>query len=203
VIIDVVIPTVTGREESLERCIEAYKTRTDSLVRLTIIKDRPTCGIAWNDGAELAGGQYKRLGDFLHFSADDLEPLEGWDVAALSAVYHGYQPSPKLLNPDGSIVYYGRLAVEPPDGTPVEFSTIPFMPWGLWPQVGPSLTAHYYTDNWLSFTADRAGFPSAYFSGYAFIHHHEMVRRGAGMTQESRMTLDKAVFDEAVRSFEP
>lgn len=192
--IDVVIPTVTGRELSLDRCVRAYQTNTAGWVRFWIVKDRPTCGIGWNDGADLIDTE---PGDFIHFSADDLEPLPGWDASAIRAVENGHQPCPKLINPDGSVAYWGLQQYEPPEGTPVEFSTIPFMPSTLWPVVGPSLEGHYYTDNWLSIRAELAGLPSAYYPGYAFIHHHEMVKRGAGMAENDRMIHDRALYDQA------
>jgi hypothetical protein len=43
-------------------------------IELIVIKNEPTCGIAWQKGAEQA------TGDFLHFTADDLEPALGWDL---------------------------------------------------------------------------------------------------------------------------
>lgn len=191
-----VIPTIQGREESLERCIKAYLDTAENELRVTVIHDRPTCGIAWNDGA--ARADEVPWGDFLHLSADDLEPLPGWDAAAIKAIRDGNQPCPRLMQPAGGAWYYGLQQVEPPEGTRVEFSTIPFLPWKLWPEVGPSLDCHYYTDNWLSLKAEQAGLPSAYYPGYGFVHHHEMVGRGAGMEQNQRMMHDRAVYERAV-----
>lgn len=69
--ISVVIPTVAGREHSLERCLAAYRATAD--VELIVLADRQTCGVAWQEGIEQA------TGDYLHLSADDLEPHPGWD----------------------------------------------------------------------------------------------------------------------------
>ncbi len=71
--ISVVIPTVTGREDFFERCVYAYEHNTANPIELIIYKDLPTCGRGWIKGAEDA------TGDYVHFTADDLEPALGWD----------------------------------------------------------------------------------------------------------------------------
>lgn len=198
-IIDVVVPTVDGREQHLERCLESYRQNSVHQVRLHVVWNKPTCGVAWNEGADLAR-LHTEKGQYLHFTADDLETLPGWDVAAIRASEAGHMPACKLLGPDGQVQYYGHRSTEPAEGDIVEFSSVPFMSWGLWEQIGPSLDCHYYTDNWLSWRAGRLGVAPAYYPGYAFIHHRALEKRGAGMPEGDRMAHDSAIYEEAKRN---
>src|SRR4051794_37075851 len=104
--ITVVIPTVTGREDDLARCIDAYLTRSVHDVTVVTFKDLPTCAEGWNAGADVAAG------DYLHFSADDLEPANGWDVAAIAAVDAGFLPAPRIVNQHGRLDSCGLHGVD-------------------------------------------------------------------------------------------
>ena len=51
--VGVVIPTVEGREEYLERCIRGYEQRTPGVdLHLSVVHNAASCGIAWQAGAE-------------------------------------------------------------------------------------------------------------------------------------------------------
>lgn len=191
--ISVVIPTVDGREEHLERCVKAYRERTVALVQLIIIRNRACCGDAWNEGAELAEG------DFLHWTADDLEPAIEWDVPARECGARGEIPAPVIYKPDGSIEscggWWDRVI---PDGEPTtNTSVVPFCTRAQWEDIRPHLPAHYYTDNWFTYRAHLARLPVIVRSRYAFIHHWAQPGRGAGMTEQDRMAHDREVFEEA------
>lgn len=191
--ITVVVPTITGREDHYARCIEAYQTRSHFDLNLVTVKDLPTCGEAWNRGAAVGAP-----GDYLHFSADDLEPHQGWDIAAMEVVDAGQLPAPRIVNPAGELDYCGDHGVDHPDGVQVQMSVIPFMSWAMWGRIGPSLNTHYFTDNYLSWRGYRAGYPTVVKRAYAFTHHWAQPGRGAGMTVAERMAHDRQVFHQAM-----
>jgi hypothetical protein len=191
--ISVVIPTIRGREIDYLRCVNAYQARTGHAVQLITVRDKPTCAEGWNEGAAQA------TGDFLHFSADDLEPHEGWDTAAIEAVEAGLLPAPRIVNPAGKLDYCGVHNVEMEDWARVSMSVIPFMPAHLWKQIGPVPPIHYYSDNYVSWRAEIAGWPVAVRRGFAFTHHWAQPGRGAGMGYEERMAHDRGLFFDAVR----
>jgi hypothetical protein len=65
-VIDLVVPTIPGREESLERCISSFELRTDDLTAI-VVKNSPTCGEGWMQGLESSSAPYVLL------VADDIE----------------------------------------------------------------------------------------------------------------------------------
>jgi hypothetical protein len=194
--ITVVIPTVAGRETDLARCLNAYHERSVHHIAVTTFKDRPTCAEGWNAGAAEADG------DYLHFSADDLEPHKGWDVAAIEACDAGVLPAPRIVNPAGRLDYCGVHGVEMEDWARVQMSVIPFMPLGLWKQIGPVPPIHYYSDNYVSWRAGLAGWPTVVRRGFEFTHHWAKPGRGAGMSYEQRMAHDRAAYAAAVNEVE-
>lgn len=191
-VITVVVPTVAGREVDFARCVAAYRQRSVHELQIITLHDMPTCGQAWNAGAGQA------TGDYLHFSADDLEPHEGWDAAAVATAGAGMLPAPRIVRPDGRLDYCGVHRRELPDGMPVEMSVIPFMSREQWERIGPVLPIHYFTDNWISFRGRRAGYPTVVRRAFAFTHHWAEVGRGAGMSYEARMAHDHAAYEQAV-----
>lgn len=193
--ISIVIPTIAGREDHFERCVKAYESRTISPFELIIERDHPVVGLAWNAGAARASG------DHLHLTADDIEPLPGWDIAALGAVAYGWYPAARVDRPDGSTEWWGCERTPQPEGALLRAGWVPFMTQHMWQHIGPSLDIHYCSDDWLSWRASRAGFPNRYIDGYAFIHHLAQVGRGAGMTERQRRAVDARVFEEAKREF--
>jgi hypothetical protein len=190
--ITVVVPTVSGREADLMRCLEAYRSRSIYDVELMTYLNLPTCADGWNLGAGQA------TGDYLHFSADDLEPHEGWDVAAVEACESHALPAPRIVNAaTGNLDSCGSSPIELPDWTHVTYSVIPFMPTNLWERIGPVPSIHYYSDNYVSWMAERAGWPTVVRRGFAFTHHWAQPGRGAGMSSELRMSVDNAAFEQA------
>lgn len=192
--VSAIIPTVEGREEHLARCLRVYEQTPG--VEPVVVHGEPTCGRAWNVGAGRANG------DYLHFTADDLVPGDGWLDAALLATNLGLMPAPRILRPDGSLESCGDTSqpVEHPDGWRAPYSAIPFMPRGWWERIGPSLDCHYYTDDWLSVRARRIGIEIPVVRDYLFTHYRAEEGRGAGMEQEERMTHDRAIYERALES---
>ena len=190
--ISVVVPTITGREDHYARCVAAYERTLGDWLDLITVKDQPTCGVAWNIGAAQAKG------DYIHFSADDLEPHDGWDIHALKAADSGWFPAPRIVNPNGDLDYCGIHGFEMDEGSKVDMSVIPFMSAKVWEDIGPSLPIHYFSDNYLSFRAKQAGLEVRVARGFAFTHHWADVGRGAGMSYAGRMEHDRGLFLAAI-----
>jgi hypothetical protein len=66
-LIDVVIPTVAGREDSLDRLIDSCKANTAAHLDFIVVRDEPTCGRAWQRGLTLC------TNPFVWLACDDLE----------------------------------------------------------------------------------------------------------------------------------
>jgi hypothetical protein len=188
-VISVIVPTIAGRELWLEQCRVAYAAHTDDY-ELIVVPNRPTCGLAWQDGADLAEGE------FLHFTADDIEPHVGWWQAAVACVETGAIPSPRILNTDGSLQSSGEWGVDLADGTVTAIARIPFMSREQWDTLGPSLPIHYYTDNWIAYRAAQAGIPTVVCRGYEFTHHFAPEGRLDGA--DGRMYADYLAYQRAI-----
>lgn len=172
--ISVICPTIEGREEIYAKCKAAYEERTDDEISFITIFGEPTCGIAWQKGAEVASGQY------LHFTADDLEPLEGWDIDARLAADDGILPAPVIYKADtGTVEPLGVM----PDGF---FTRIPFCSAEQWRAIGPMIPLHYYTDNWFSWRGSRAGYLTMEVITYRFKHHWAQRGRKHSLNDDSR-----------------
>lgn len=190
-VISVVVPTIPGREHHLERCVRAYQTLTTHKIELLVENGHPTCGDAWQVGAERA------TGDYLHLTADDLEPHEGWDAAAIETVDRDALPAPRVLNPDGTL-YAAYPWGDPDDWTHIAMSVVPFMRVLDWERIGPMIPGHhYYTDNWVTYRARLIGLDVVYRRAYEFVHHWAQEGRGAGMSSEARMEHDRRLYLQA------
>jgi hypothetical protein len=195
-VISVVLPTIAGREAMLEQTVAAFKaTANGHGLQFIVIRGRPTCGEAWNEGAVLASGDYLMLG------ADDLLPHPGWADVAVSAAEEGVYPGPWIQRPDGSTECCGTLGCglllseEARDGLPVVSSPVPFMHRNHWRQLGPSIPAHYYSDDYLGYRARLAGLKVELRRGYLFTHLDGTVGRAKIVT---RSASDRAMYAEAV-----
>lgn len=196
--ISVVIPTVAGREDYFNRCRQTYLEASEAKLELIVLKDEPTCGMAWEKGAELATGEY------LHFTADDLTPRPGWDAAAIDTVENGALPTAVIWNGlNGSFESCGGALTLVADGCLAPaYNAVPFFSAEQWAKIGPMgpmAQAHYYTDNWLSFRAAQVDIPIRVRHDYAFDHHWAQAKRGAGMDAYARMDLDRQLFERASR----
>jgi hypothetical protein len=188
-VISVVIPTIHGREEHYARCVEAYEATQGVELQLITVRDKSTCGEAWGIGAEQAKG------DYIHFSADDLQPAEGWYAPAIEACDRGFLPAPRIVNPAGKLDYCGVHGIELDDWTRVSMSVIPFMSRAQWDAIGPDVPPiHYFSDNWVSWRGAKAGFPTVVRRGFAFTHWWAKPGRGAGMSVDARMAADGDAF---------
>lgn len=165
----IVVPTISGREHWLERCLAAYERWTPVFYVVEVVKDEPTCGRAWNVGVARALERAPEV-SYVHLTADDIEPLEGWYEAAVTSVRRGEFPAPRIVHSDGTLQSCGD-ADELPDGTDVEIARIPFATRAQMECVGPIIETHYYTDNYFSHRGRACGIRSRVNRAYAFVHH--------------------------------
>ena len=174
--LSVIMPTISGREESCAWMVAAYRERTPG-VELEIVnpKDYPS----WPAGCN--AGQLLATGDVLHFAADDLEPLPGWSEPMLRCVAAGEIPAPQLWDfarGDGPPV---NQAADGMPGNCTAFSRVPSLTRAMAEAVGPWPLMDYYADNWVSDAARKLGHETRVMDGYAFVHHwHPVGRLDAG-----------------------
>jgi glycosyltransferase involved in cell wall biosynthesis len=168
-VISIIVPTISGREESLARTIAAYEdTLRDVAHELIVIEDNPTWPGACNEGAKQAQG------DILHFTADDLEPLPGWYRDVLSWMNgHDELPAAKVLNVDGTFDNHADGA----DGSIVWFTRVPIMRKDQYERIGHWPEMYHYADVWLSEKARALGIETRIFYSYAFVHHWSQIGR--------------------------
>jgi glycosyltransferase involved in cell wall biosynthesis len=162
--LSVVIPTVASRALSFERTVDAYAKFSPEGVELIVIRDKPTCGIAWNAGVLLA------TGDYIHLTADDIEPHEGWLEAGIASLDRGELPAARVLHGDGSLQSCGD-ELDREDGFVTEISRIPFLTRELVDAIFPIPPIHYYTDNIISDRARALGWPTVVNRSYQFTHY--------------------------------
>jgi len=178
----VVVPTIAERATWLERCLQSYRATTSPDTQVIVIRDRPTCAVAWNEGIAQAEGQ------FIHLTADDIEAHPGWWQAAMEC--EGYVPAPKILNTDGSLQSCGGASLER-DGARTEISRIPWATAELMRALGPfPEDMHYYTDNWFSWAARRHGVETRICHAYEFTHH---------LAPERREMADERLYDDGIK----
>lgn len=167
----VIIPTLSGREESLKRTISAYEETTEGIDwELIVIRDKPTWPTACNEGYA------KATGDILHFSADDLEPLPGcWDEALPWLEENDELPAPKVLNHSADGVFDNIEDGE--DRALTWFTRIPLLRRDQYERIGTWPEYNYVADIWLSEKARTLGIETRIFYSYAFVHHWHQVGR--------------------------
>lgn len=180
-LISVVIPTISGREESLARAVAGYEETLKGISHeLIIVKDEITWPTACNTGFEQA------TGDVLHFTADDLEPIDGWWEGALVALTERDElPAPRVMNfsADGEF----DNPEDGADGDTTWFTRVPILTREQYERIGPWPEIVYYADIWVSEKARVLGIETRMLYSYAFIHHWSGIGR-----VDSRENLDES-----------
>lgn len=154
----IVIPTVDGREDQLELCMQRYHETAPCEVCFFLEKNAGSCGVAWQDGASIARAWRP---DYLFFTVDDFLPDDTWP-AALEVADAGSIPAPKVRERDGTVhVWGGRdVAVGTIAGEdPAECAAVPLCTAAQWAAIEPMIPTHYATDWWFGHRARVAGFP--------------------------------------------
>lgn len=190
--IAIVIPTVEGRRDDLLRCVEAYGKTTGDSISLYIEHDHPSCGAAWVAGAERA---VQDGYDYLHLTADDLEPHGGWLAPAVEAVDKGLIPAPLVYQPGGGLESAGLAGfslncANVTDWHPVDGTTVPFLSREMWdamatPEFLETLaTVHYCSDLMFSVAGRKHGWDTVIRTGMAFTHYTAPAGRNYGRSGE-------------------
>jgi len=178
-VLTVVIPTMPGREEYLDRAVRGYRERTVGDVRVIVVEGAQTCGIGWQVGAERA---VEEGTDFLHLSADDIVPDWNWNVPLAETVAGGAIPCCSIIvpikesldpetqmpiagAPFGREQFFERVpssSAEVADWQETkgdsEYPAAPFCSVHQWELIGPMIPTTYGTDKWFGLRAKRAGF---------------------------------------------
>lgn len=162
--LSVIIPTIASRVMSFERTMTAYARFCPEGVEFIVIRDKPTCGIAWNEGVLLASG------DFIHLTADDIEPHPGWLEAGIESLERGELPAARILHGDGSLQSCGD-ELDREDGFVTEIPRIPLLTRELVDRIFPVPSWQYYGDNFVGDQARAIGWPTVVNRSYQFTHH--------------------------------
>lgn len=159
--ISVVVPTIAGREEWAKSCISEYQ-RTAPGCEVVKVVDEPSCGHAWIKGFERSTKKY------VHFTADDILPYEGWWQAGTQALDEGIIPAAYVVDkrglpamcdaPLGSLGYWPNVLVP--------IITRDLLELGNWLQ-----PFHYGTDDWITYRSVKLGYEVRRIPEYKFAHH--------------------------------
>lgn len=163
--LSIIIPSIDGRSHWLARALKAFKKTTPVSYETIIVMNKPTCGIAWNEGIK------KSSGDYILLAADDLEPLPGWYEAGTECIDRGFLPAARILNTDGSLQSCGDDSSEQPNGTPTELARIPFCSHEQMEKIYPIIRTHYFTDSWVSHRGRINGWHTIVVRDMLFYHH--------------------------------
>jgi len=165
-LISIVIPTIDSRKDYLERALASFVATTEIAYEFLVYRNRPTCGIAWNDGISDAKG------DYILLAADDLEAHPGWAEAGIACIEGRHAlPCPRILNWDGTLQSCGSTADEASTGDGSEVARIPFFPRSLVKVLHPVFANQYAGDYWITWKARRAGWPTVVIREMLFTHH--------------------------------
>ena len=203
--IDAIIPTIPGREDSLERLIHSLRLRTYSELNPIVIDDSESCGWGWAKGLERVEG------DYVLYACDDQQFVgDGWDQAARVAADQDLIACPRVWLPDGRVESQGGdmeafahiIGRPQKDWTPVDYTTVPFLSASAARAIGMLADCHYATDVWVSYRGRQLGYETALRHGFDVVHHREMHGRGAGMSQSDRDGMDVATMERELAKCE-
>jgi hypothetical protein len=197
--VDLIVPTIEGRESSLVRCVDSFKARTDDL-GVIVVPDSKTCGWGWKQGLAASQAPYVAL------VADDLECIsDTWAQVCMEMADEGLLACPRVWTPDRAIESQGGdmnalghiIPRYRKDRSPTDFTTVPFMSREQAEAIG-MLDVQYSCDVWVSYRGRQLGYETVLVHGYDLVHHQEQVGRGAGMAQNDRDAMDTETMLEAL-----
>lgn len=176
--VSLIIPTIGGREQLLKQTINSLaETANGYDTELVVVRNSPTVGEAWNEGAKAAIGTHLWLG------ADDVTLTPGWLDAAVEAEEKGWYPCPRIVFPNGELEACGTLGqsgcilYEVEDGFLCNASSFPFLSRESWNEIGPSPPIHYFADDYLGYQARVAGLEVRLVRDYSLVHHVGIIGR--------------------------
>jgi len=179
----VVLPTISGREKSLQCSIDSYdQTLKGEDYDIIVIQDAPT----WPEGCN--AGYYKSDSPYILFGADDLDALPGWWECGKQALVDRPMelPAPRvydMTDESGQMRTEGEWRWANPedgcgeDGALTEFTRVPLMSKQQWETIGPWPSIIYYADLWLSDKARTLGIRTRMVHGFDFFHRWSQIGR--------------------------
>lgn len=173
----------------------ASLTATCDPDEVIVVRDRPTCGLGWREGAEQATGDYVLL------SCDDVEWLPEWLEAAVAVCASGALPAPVIRGSDGLVASCGgSVGVLELEGAVTEFTRAPFLSREQLALVGPILPTHYFCDNFVSFRGRQVGIETVVAYGYQCVHRDAQAgkERVAERLYEDRLLYERYCSGELV-----
>jgi len=186
-LLSIIVPTIQGREASLQRAIDAYQATTECPHEFVVVHDEPS----WSRGCNV--GYERAEGSLLLFAADDLEPVPGWWRGATQLLLGKANeiPAPKVLNhsADGPWDNNGDGA----DGALTHFTRIPMMRRDQYERIGVWPEVDYASDVWVSEKARTLGIEARMVHSFCFIHHWSQVGR---TDQPERLAYSEARLQE-------
>lgn len=197
--IDLIVPTIKGREESVERCVASFVAVSDE-VNPIVVKDSPTCGEGWITGLR------ESTADHVALVADDLELVsDTWPECCVEVTERGAIPCPRVFRADGIVESQGGdmnalghiLARHRKNGSPCDFTTVPFLTREQSLRIG-MIPTQYCCDVWVSYRGRQLGYETELCHGFDLIHYQEQAGRGAGMEQGERDALDTGTMKAAL-----
>lgn len=192
----VVIPTIDDRYHSYVRTRNAYfRTLQGVEWRLVTVRNADSCGAGWQMGADEV--QEYLEPDYIHLSADDLIPREGWFEAGKEAVSWGAVPGAVIHRPDGSLESMAAWETAGKHKGRADLARIPFCSWDQWQFIQPIPPIQYYSDNAFHDRAAMNGWPCLTHDRYAFIHHKPRQLRPG---EQEQMIRDSQAYEEWRRS---
>ena len=192
--LSVIVPTVPGRDASLERMRDSILATTPHPVEFMVMTGYDNAGRAWNEGCERA------TAPIILLSADDLDYAPGWWEACTAVLERGAIPCPVLMQPCGGFEPTGEGWYEDSAGTrgngehvhladgEASFATvIPIFTREMLDRVMPVGEVHYFSDDWFSMNARAAGIQLVVARGFVVWHHLAMAgRHGAARSDQDR-----------------
>ena len=162
--ISIVIPTVDGRRDSLQRTLAAYEKETPGS-EIIIISEYASCGDAWIAGEKLATRNY------VHFTADDITPYPDWWQEAVHFLDNGVVPVCRIKKgySSGRDEHYADVPCGEL-GTPRNVM-VPFLTRDMLNSGGWLLPIHYGSDAWVSYWAVKNGYPVEVCPSYIVTHY--------------------------------
>jgi hypothetical protein len=162
VTIQVVIPTIPGREQLLREAVASFAERGFDPV---VVSNSPSCGEGWTIGLGACRADYVLLG------SDDIElaDISRLDTA-LARAAAGLVVSPVIVNVDGSLQGAGGLGQRLEDGALARTTIFPFASRGTFLHVSPWPASTHYCDSWISECAWTLGRGPIVTHGFDIVH---------------------------------
>lgn len=189
--VDLIVPTVSGREESLERCLASFPDFNP-----IVLRGFQTCGNAWQNGIKRSDA------DYLLLCADDIQCIgeEGWIDTCIETIDQGLIPAPIVYRPSGNIESAGGdmnaagclIDTIQPDGTQVDFTVMPFVSREQIEAIG-MIPSHMMCDVWVSHRGRQLGYETVLRHDFKLRHYREMTGRKNGTDP-----LDRQIYNHAM-----